>query len=751
MENDSPLVSIKVASYNHARFIGETIRSVLGQSYQNFELIIIDDCSHDDSVKVIRNFNDSRITLLVNESNIGTAASSKKAGKLCRGKYFCSLDSDDYFHPDKLAKQVMYMETHPEIDLVATFVREVDGQGNFIMDFLAADWFNWGLDLNQPESWLWENHVCHSSVLMKKDVHDRLWDYDSGLRYTNDWSNWIRFLAGGVRFEILPEKLTFYRRHSENVSQKNPVRSYWEYAYISATILHPYLEKINRRDLVQDNIERFLSDACYPGTVVEKNRFLRLLLDVDKPGRNFEPVWADRFVEDAGDNSGTRYELLLIEDLRQKLIDSRLRIDSMWQELRHAEKRAFRMARLKDVLFSEEFSLKKLTKAGYVGLSCIVPDFVQWLFRPVSRFLWRLYRHLQSPRGMAAYQVQVQPANRQRKRVLHVIANFMMGGSSQLVVDLVEALGHIYQQKVLTAFIPSPAAYEGIAVYECCSEYEMRPFLAKFQPDLIHVHYWGDSDWAWYDKVFRLIEEFDCEVVENVNTPVVPYRTPVVRRYVYVSDYVMQNFGHLGEASEVIYPGSDVELYSREDLDTVPNNCIGMVYRLEADKLNAQSIDVFIRVAKCRPGTRILIIGDGSFLNLYKQAVLAQGVENAFCFTGAVSYARLPELYAQMSVFVAPVWKESFGQVSVFAMGMGIPVAGYRVGGLEDIVNNPELLATPGNSGELADIVVDLLDNREKRLAIGADNRRRANSLFSVESMTRRYEMLYRNVIDANT
>lgn len=748
MPNNDPLVSIKIASYNHARFIGQTIRSVLEQDYRDFELIIIDDCSQDDSVEIIRSFDDPRITLLINEYNIGTAASSKKAGKLCRGKYFCSLDSDDYFHPHKLSEQVVYMESRPEMDAVITYVQEVDEKSDFITGSLSSDseWFNRDLDFNHVESWLWENHVCHSSVLMKRSVHDKLWDYDCGLRYTNDWSNWIRFLVGGVSFGVLPKKLTFYRRHAENVSKKNPVRAYWEYAYVSASLLHPYLEKIGRRDLVANNLRRFFNDPRYPGSAAEKNNFLRLLLGLSAVGKNFETIWFGRFDENgASSESATGNGLLLMESMRQELVDSQVCMDSMRRELRYAENRAFRVARLRDILFQEEFSLKKYAKAGYVAVCAVVPDIARWLLRPFIQLTWRWLR---DSGRVTAYRVQAQPVYGKRRRVLHVIANFMMGGSSQLVVDIVEALGSMYQQKILTAFVPFPVAYSGVPVYSCRSQYEMRAFLSKFQPDLIHVHYWGDSDWAWYDKIFRIVEEAGCKVIENVNTPVVPYRSPIVRRYVYVSNYVMRNFGRLGEAAEVVYPGSDIGLYSRKQLDTVPDDCVGMVYRLEADKLNMQSIDVFIRVVKRRPRTKILIVGGGSFLRPYQQAVLAHGVEDAFRFTGTVPYTKLPELYAKMSVFVAPVWKESFGQVSVFAMAMGIPVTGYRVGGLEDIIDDSKLLATPGNSGELADIIVDLLENRKKRLEIGVSNRRRAESLFTVENMTRRYEELYRNVID---
>lgn len=435
-------------------------------------------------------------------------------------------------------------------------------------------------------------------------------------------------------------------------------------------------------------------------------------------------------------------------ELQQELVDSQSRINSLRIELQRAENDVYKVERLWNVLTREKRSSKKIAMVVYLMISCIVPDVLKWLLRPLTRNLKGIFRRLAGPSQVAAYQVRMASAAHPQFRVLHAIANFMTGGSSRLVVDIVEGLGHIYHQEILTGFIPVPNAYQGVAVHECRSPYEIVAFLKKFQPDVLHVHYWGDVDFGWYDKVFSAAEEIGCKVVENVNTPVVPYRSQIVQHYVYVSDYVMRSFGRSGESGVVIHPGSEVNFFSRKGTDDIPENCIGMVYRLESDKLSQQSIDVFIEVAKRRPNTKILIVGDGSFLVTYKQAVLAHGVANSFAFTGAVPYGELPNIYAQMSVFVAPVWKESFGQVSSFAMSMGIPVVGYKVGGLEEIVDDDELLVAVGDIDRLASIIIKLLDDREMRHLIGERNRLRAESLFPVEQMIKKYDFLYRSMID---
>src|SRR3989442_316187 len=114
MASSLPLVSIIVTSYNYDRFIGQTIRSVLGQTYPDFELIIADDGSDDSSVEVIRSFHDKRITVLTSETNKGACAVYNTAYASCKGRYVCSLDSDDALAPEKLARQVEFLEAHPD-------------------------------------------------------------------------------------------------------------------------------------------------------------------------------------------------------------------------------------------------------------------------------------------------------------------------------------------------------------------------------------------------------------------------------------------------------------------------------------------------------------------------------------------------------------------------------------------------------------------------------------------------------------
>jgi glycosyltransferase involved in cell wall biosynthesis len=346
-------------------------------------------------------------------------------------------------------------------------------------------------------------------------------------------------------------------------------------------------------------------------------------------------------------------------------------------------------------------------------------------------------------------------------RVLHVIGNFYTGGSARLVVDLVEHLGDRFEHVTIARQNPSQPHFVGLQVHavpELGHRDKALTLLRRLRPDLIHVHFLGhhqnrhgEADWEWYDDLFQAVAEYDCPVIENVNIAVAPYFADAVRCYVFVSDYVRLLFGRDEDRNVTVYPGSNVELFSRSPGAVPPDDCVGMVYRLERDKLDETAIDVFIEVVRRRPETRALIVGGGRFLELYRARIEQAGLTDAFTFTSYVAYDDLPRLYEQMSIFVAPPHSESFGHVVPLAMSMGLPVAAYAVGALPEILGSDAPLAPPGDVLALAANVVELLDERDRRLRTGAANRERACRLFSVEGMIDKYGTLYEELLESRS
>ena len=243
--------------------------------------------------------------------------------------------------------------------------------------------------------------------------------------------------------------------------------------------------------------------------------------------------------------------------------------------------------------------------------------------------------------------------------------------------------------------------------------------------------------------IIRLINAVLTQAVkENASDiHVEPFENRLVVRF--RVDGVLREVLQSKRAVAPLYPGSDLDRFAPPPGAEVADDCLGMVYRLARDKLDEGAMEPFIEAIRIRPGTRALIVGGGVSLERYRRRVAEAGMADAFEFTGYVEYEALPALYRRMSVFVAPVHRESFGQVTSFAMGMRLPVVGYAVGAIPEIVADDALLAPAGDGVRLGAIAAALLDDRARRVAIGAANRARAERLFSVRAMIAAYETLY--------
>ncbi len=260
----------------------------------------------------------------------------------------------------------------------------------------------------------------------------------------------------------------------------------------------------------------------------------------------------------------------------------------------------------------------------------------------------------------------------------------------------------------------------------------------------MHVHYWGDVDEAWYKTIFEIAAEFGCSILQNINTPVAPFAGVRIDRNVFVSRSVLDQFGSAIPTS-VIYPGIDLDRFAPAAvIDPVSFDAIGMIYRLENDKLDKDAIELFLAIAKRRPKTRIFIIGDGSLFAHFWSRVEQEGRLLQFEFTGYVPYEELPAQLTRFRTFVAPVRQESFGQVVPFAMRNGMAVAGYNVGAIPEILGSAETLGA--TLAETTEIITALLDDPERIAALGERNRALALERFSVEDMAVKYFHLYRDL-----
>jgi glycosyltransferase involved in cell wall biosynthesis len=329
----APAFSIIMTSYNHDRFVGATIESVLGQTLQDWELLIVDDCSPDDSWDVISRYQDPRIYREQFKQNRGASAAYNKAYSLAKGEYIASIDCDDVFHPEKLQRQKEFIDAHPEVDIHGTYVIEIDEYGQEVPTDASkyAPWFNMECDLNDPANWIGQNRLCHSSAIIRKSLHDQVGLFDEELIYTDDWNFWIRALIAGARFHVTDELLLKYRAHDDNITHKKPIETQREYAKFSGRIWHPYLERIDRGDLITKNIETTLQQL---NTLRADANDITSLLNLLLPPTAF----STNGVEYHHNEAGYKAIAAVLVDLAAKAEYERLQAESTTQELEKAIK-----------------------------------------------------------------------------------------------------------------------------------------------------------------------------------------------------------------------------------------------------------------------------------------------------------------------------------------------------------------------------------------------------------------------------
>ena len=213
-----PKISVLLTSYNHAQFIREAIDSVLAQTLADFELIIADDCSTDDSWDIIKSYSDPRIRAIRSPKNSRTAFVFEVI-QSCQGQYFALIHSDDIWVPKKLEKQVRFLESNPGYVAVFTHVAGIDENSNRLLNNNAFNQKN----KNRYE-WLryfffYGNGLCHPSVLMSTDYAKQLYT-QYGPTLVNDYRGWVRTC---IRHEIyvLPTPLVYFRWYSNSDSGDN--------------------------------------------------------------------------------------------------------------------------------------------------------------------------------------------------------------------------------------------------------------------------------------------------------------------------------------------------------------------------------------------------------------------------------------------------------------------------------------------------------------------------------------------------
>ena len=247
-----PKVSIILTSYNHAAYIAAAIDSALNQTFDDFELLIIDDGSSDNSREIIKTFNDARIKTFLYEVNRGPVIVIRDAVHSARGKYIAVHHSDDLWSPDKLQRQVAFLDANPDYAACFTWVEFVDERGNsYVPD--ATDFYRTIFEQPNRTRAEWLNYfffntncLCHPSAMIRREAYENFHLLDVyGFWQLPDYLMWIR-LCFNAKLFVMPERLTKFRlrrERQENFSATNfdkVVRADLEFYFVAREFIRNF-------------------------------------------------------------------------------------------------------------------------------------------------------------------------------------------------------------------------------------------------------------------------------------------------------------------------------------------------------------------------------------------------------------------------------------------------------------------------------------------------------------------------------
>jgi glycosyltransferase involved in cell wall biosynthesis len=213
MENENGLVSVIVPVYNAAMYIDQTIQSVINQSYSNWELILVDDGSVDNSVDIINKYRDDKKIIFhqhIGGVNLGVSKSRELGIKAAKGEYISFLDADDIYYPSKLRNQLKVFSQFKDVILVHSKVEILNNSELTYKNEFVLDQQDKVYEINEQKNWLKDNEICNSTVIVKSIV---LKDMQFGLPQLFQFEDWLLW-------SLIAEKGKFYYQNEPQIKYR---------------------------------------------------------------------------------------------------------------------------------------------------------------------------------------------------------------------------------------------------------------------------------------------------------------------------------------------------------------------------------------------------------------------------------------------------------------------------------------------------------------------------------------------------
>jgi glycosyltransferase involved in cell wall biosynthesis len=211
-----PKLTVLMPVYNGQRYLREAIESILGQTFSDFEFLIVDDGSRDGTSAILRSYRDDRIRVIENGGNLGLIETLNKGLQMARGQYVARMDADDVSLPRRLERQLDYMEQHRDVCVVSSYYRHIDEKHRVFetcrpetRDFLIS--FKMHVEGYNP--------ICHPAAMFRTQPVRDAGGYNSEFPHAEDGALWLRLDSLGAKFGVVPRILFLYRYHSQQITQ----------------------------------------------------------------------------------------------------------------------------------------------------------------------------------------------------------------------------------------------------------------------------------------------------------------------------------------------------------------------------------------------------------------------------------------------------------------------------------------------------------------------------------------------------
>jgi glycosyltransferase involved in cell wall biosynthesis len=269
MTAQSPIISVIMPVYNGAQFIRETIDSVLKQTYQNFEFIIVNDGSTDNTQQIVESYHDTSIILTTLARNAGVSNARNIGIGLARGEYIAFCDADDIYNEDRLQAQYDFLKSNPLIDVSGSAIIFFENEQEKLIASPESD-------TEIKDFFLRGNPIAQPTVMGKSSIFKK-YKYNTELQASEDYDLWTRMAIAGVVFGNLPLALVKYRAHEAQASKTKGKlldatykATYTKYAvaYLNNSKLSVYTEA---NEITLADFKQFIEELSKSTAAKEKN------------------------------------------------------------------------------------------------------------------------------------------------------------------------------------------------------------------------------------------------------------------------------------------------------------------------------------------------------------------------------------------------------------------------------------------------------------------------------------------------